>query len=130
MSNRDIAAVQGVNPSTIARFMERMKPERVALESFKSERADILAMMQASSLEVTQKIIETLKDGDLTALTPQQKTGLLLALNAQHGTTFDKERLERGQSTSNQSIVSRLIDSEVKGIYAQPRVIGSSSAPK
>lgn len=130
LTDTEIAKAQGVNQSTVWRFMQRMAPERAGVELFKANRAEVLARLQAKSLKVTEKIIDGLEDGDFTALTPQQKTGLILALNAQHGTTFDKERLERGQSTSNQSIVSRLIDSEVKDLYAQPLVIGSSSAPK
>jgi hypothetical protein len=130
MNNADIARAQGLARSTIGDFMARIKPERGMLEDFKKERADVLAHLQAMSLDVQRELLQALKDRDLTGLTPGQISGLMLALNAQHGTTFDKERLERGQSTSNQSIVSRLIDNEVKDLYAQPRIHGSSSAPK
>lgn len=120
MNNADIARAQGLSKSTVGDFMARMNVERGELESFKSQRADVLAQMQAMSLDVQRDLLKALKDRDLSALTPQQMSSLMFALNAQHGTTYDKERLERGQSTSNQSIVSRLIDHTVKDLYAQP----------
>jgi hypothetical protein len=61
-------------------------------------------------LDVQEAIMDSLKEnGVLVALTPHQKTGLLSVLSAQMGTAYDKERLERGQSTANVSFVQRLM---------------------
>lgn len=117
MSNPEIAKQQGVASSTVFRFMQRIKPERQALEQFKAHRADVLARLQAKSLDAQERILDTLDDGVIVALTPSQKSGLLMALNAQHGTSFDKERLERGQSTSNQSVMSTMLNTVVKNLY-------------
>lgn len=114
-----IAALQGCNQSTIWRFLDHAKPQSQALIRFKANRADTLATLQAHNLEVQAKVIESIHDGDIKALTPQQKTGLVIALNAQHGTLFDKERLERGQSTSNQSILTSMLNTTVKTLYAE-----------
>ena len=43
MSNPEIAKQQGVNKSTVFRFMQRMRPEQQAVEQFKAGRADVLA---------------------------------------------------------------------------------------
>lgn len=40
-----------------------------------------------------------------------------MALNATTGTSFDKERLERGESTQNHSIVSTMVDARVGSLY-------------
>jgi len=117
LSNSEIAKHEGVATTTVWRFLQQTEPERRDLERFKQGRADVLARLQAKSLDAQERILDTLKDGVLDALKPQEKNGLMLALNAQHGTCFDKERLERGQSTSNQSIVSSMIDSTVKDLY-------------
>ena len=124
MSNPEIAKQQGVASSTVFRFMQRMKPERQALESFKAQRADVLARLQAKSLDAQERILDTLDDGVMKALTPSQKTGLLMALNAQHGTSFDKERMERGQSVANVSILTTMLNATVKGLYAPKSVPG------
>jgi len=123
LSNPEIAKQQGVASSTVFRFMQRQKPERHAVEQFRAGRADVLARLQAKSLDAQERILDTLDDGVIGALTPSQKTGLLMALNAQHGTSFDKERLERGQSTSNQSVMSTMLNTVVKNLYKPKQAI-------
>lgn len=106
----DIATHQGVVPSTIWRFLTRDKPQQEALERFKAGRADVLADMQAKSLHVQARILESLdQDGVTDALTASQKASLLVALNAQSGTIYDKERLERGKSTANVGLIFRMM---------------------
>lgn len=88
-----------------------------AVESFKQNRADVLARIQAKSLDAQERIIDTLNNGVVNALTPSPKSSMLIALNAQSGTTFDKERLERGQSIANISTISRMVDGQVSTLY-------------
>ena len=116
-SATEIAKQQGVAHSTVWRFLRQTEPERQAVEHFKQNRADVLARLQAKSLDAQERIIDTLDDGIISALTPSQKSGLLIALNAQSGTVYDKERLERGESTSNISVLSRMLDSRISTIY-------------
>lgn len=118
LSTYQIAKVVGVNQSTIHRFLEKIKPETQAVSAFRSNRAEVLATLQAKNLTVQEKLLEKLEDdGLLAALTPSQISGLMFALNTQHGTLYDKERIETGQSTQNISVVSRMIDSAVQDIY-------------
>lgn len=135
-TNPEIARQQGVATSTVWRFLQQTKPEKQALEQFKTNRADVLARLQAMSLDAQERIIKTLDDGVVGALTASQKSGLLMSLNAQAGTSFDKERLQRGQSTQNISWASRLIDETVKNLSgkrpqagAPSEVVGQSSDP-
>lgn len=110
LSTVEIAKLQALSPSTVWRFLERTKPQQEALERFKGGRADAFANLQARSLNVQGRILESLDDDRVVeALTPHQKTGLIAVLNAQMGTAYDKERLERGQSTSNVSMVHRMM---------------------
>jgi predicted transcriptional regulator len=118
LSNQEIATLIGVNPSTVYRFLEHIKPEQQALAAYKSHRADVFARLQARNLDFQEAILEQLeKDGLAGALSPHQKIGLMFALNTQLGTLFDKERLERGQSTANISTVSKMIDGQVSSLY-------------
>lgn len=117
----EIAQQQGVAHSTVWRFLERMKPEIGAIEEFKKTRPEVLARIQAKSLDAQERIIDTLDDGLVGALKPGQKTGLLIALNTINGTAFDKERLERGQSTANHSIVTKMLSSALSDIYKPVR---------
>lgn len=119
LSTYQIAKVVGTaNQSTIHRFLKKIQPELQAVEAFKVNRAEVLATLQAKNLTIQDKLLDKLEDeGLLAALTPAQLTGIVFALNSQHGTLFDKERLERGQSTQNISAISRMIDSAVQSIY-------------
>jgi IS30 family transposase len=119
LSTREIAQLQGVAASTVRRFMDRMKPEQAAVEEFKNGRADVLARIQGKSLELQERILESIDDRLLNALTPHQKSGLLLSTNTVFGTTYDKERLERGKSTQNVGVVARIMGEALEKVYAQ-----------
>ena len=117
LSTTEIAQHQGVAPSTVWRFLQQSKPEQHALEQFKAGRADVLARIQAKSLSAQEMIIDTLDEDLISALQPHQKSGLLMALNVQAGTLFDKERLERGKSTSNLSLFTRLVEQVDRDLF-------------
>lgn len=109
LSTADIAQHQGVAPSTVFRFLQQTKPERQALEVFKKERGDVFARLAAKSLDLQERVLDTYDERVVAALKPHEKGSLLHALNIQAGTLYDKERLERGQSTENLSILGKLI---------------------
>jgi IS30 family transposase len=117
LSTEEIARHQGVAPSTVWRFLQQTEPERQALETFKANRADVLARLQAKSLDAQERILDTIDDGMVAALTPSQKSGLLMSLNAQSGTVFDKERLERGQSTANVSLIGKMMTTALEAAH-------------
>lgn len=112
-TNHEIARQLGVAPSTVSRFLQRHQPEQQAVqtfvEAFKAGRADRLAHLQAKALAVKEKVIDSLTDAIIDALLPHQKSHLLVSLNNVMGTAYDKERLERGQSTQNHAVLSRLM---------------------
>ena len=57
-------------------------------------------------------------DGILGVLASREKlSDVLTATNRIAGTLFDKERLERGESTSNISVVSRMVDASVSSLH-------------
>jgi hypothetical protein len=115
MSTADIAQHQQVARRTIQRFLASIDAEKQAIDLFKSHRADVFATLQAESLEVQASIVRSLMDdGVLASLTPHQKASFLAVLSAQHGTLYDKERLERGQSTSNVSVIHKLMGEAFK----------------
>ena len=59
------------------------------------------------------RLLDQMDDCLLSALTPHQKSGLLLSTNTIFGTTYDKERLERGKTTANVGIVARMMGEAV-----------------
>jgi hypothetical protein len=113
----DIAQHQGVERTTVWRYLQQHRIEQKNIQTFKEHRADLLAGLQSDALSLQKRVLATFDDGVLQALKPGEKTGLLMALNATHGTTFDKERLERGESTQNISTISRMIDNRVSSAH-------------
>lgn len=129
LTNAEIGKTQGVSQWTIMRFLEDVEKDFNGIETFKKHRADIFARIGAQNLDLQRKLLDKLNtEGILNALTPSQIASLTFALNSQHGTIYDKERLERGQSTQNHSIMTKMlhasVDSAMKstasGIVALP----------
>ena len=117
MSDADIARHQGVNQSSVSRWLAKTRDYANDINRFKTDRSSIFARVQAKALALQEQIIDGL-DGVTGALSPSQKSGLLFAMNAVLGTNYDKERLETGQSTSNQSIMTTMLGNSVKSLYA------------
>ena len=113
----DIAQHQAVAESTVWRFLDRTEPHRVALEEFKRGRGNEFAALQAKSMALQHKILDTFDEGILKAMTTHQKTGLVSVLSAQTGTMYDKERLETGKSTHNVGLVAKMMGEAVRTVY-------------
>ena len=117
VSDNAIARHQGVNQSSISRFLNRTREHTNQIKQFRTDRSAIFARVQAKALSIQEQIMDGL-DGVTEALSPSAKSGLLFAMNALLGTNYDKERLETGQSTSNQSIMTTMLGNSVKQLYA------------
>jgi len=96
-----VAASQQVAPTTIYRFLEKIDKEKQSLIKYKSGRADHKALLQLKTEDKIHIIMETITDDSVKAMSDSSKKGFLDVLNNISGTAYDKERLERGQSTQN-----------------------------
>lgn len=75
-----------------------------------------------TAIEVQGLVLDRIKaeledDGVANALTPTATTQYLNAATMAGGVSFNKERLKRGESTSNISVVSKMINNVVGGLY-------------
>lgn len=116
-SQRQIALSLGIAPSSISEWLDTIDQEKQQIARFRTSRADALSQIQSKALKIQAKILDSLSDGHIDLLTPQQKGNLLHALVVANGNAFDKERLETGQSTANISTISRMIDGQVSTLY-------------
>lgn len=103
----EIAKQQGVNYSTLYRYLEKIKAEKTELDQYINDRAAAKALLQIKADDVIARVLDGYTDEKIEAMTDAQKGSLVVACNAVSGTQFDKERLERGQSTEN---VHQIID--------------------
>ncbi|MHC4560720.1 MAG: hypothetical protein ACYS80_25860 [Planctomycetota bacterium] len=95
LSFQEIADLMGVTADGVSKAMKRMKVERGEVDYFKEHRADIMALYQ-------KRILYSLTDADIEKIPPGSRMTAF-------GILYDKERLERGQSTSNQTQIQLVI---------------------
>lgn len=91
MTTREIAKIANCDHSNVVKTLQRYGIDRVATEDFKSRRADVFAGLQ-------ERILKALTDEAI------KKTPAIQLVTAA-SILYDKERLERGQSTDNQSVI-------------------------
>ncbi len=128
-SQRQVAARLGISHSSISAWLDTLDQEKLELSRFRTSRVEALSSIQSKALKVQAKILQSLDDGNLEALTPAQKGNLLQALVVTNGNAYDKERLETGQSTHNISTISRMVDARVSNLYKSSitKEIGTSA---
>ncbi len=104
-STYQIADYIGCNQSTVFRHLKKIIKQNKVVKVYKEQRADLLAFQQAEEYEIQAKLRDHLKvDSNILALSESQKKSWYDSLNISSGTKYDKERIERGLSTSNMSI--------------------------
>ena len=84
---REIGKILGCTEGNVSRRLKEYEPTLVKLDRFKRHRADLLTLKQA-------EIMESLSPEKIEAASLLQATTAMAVL-------YDKERLERGQSTAN-----------------------------
>ena len=91
MTTREIAKIADCDHSNVVKTLHRYGIEQAATEDYKSRRADVFAGLQ-------ERILRSLTDEAI------KKTPAIQLVTAA-SILYDKERLERGQSTSNESLI-------------------------
>jgi hypothetical protein len=85
-TNQEIANKVDCDKSLVTHVLARYGIERNTVETYKNNRADILAGLQ-------EKILASINDEDIKSMPVGQRT-------MSYGILYDKERLERGKATS------------------------------
>ena len=91
LSQPKIAKLVGCSVVNVYNRFKAVNYDPPALKSFKRNRADILSHKQ-------QQILDALSVDEIKKMQPRDKV-------VSFGILFDKERLERGQSTSNHAVL-------------------------
>jgi len=87
LTTREVGELVGCDHSHVVKVLARWGIEQSKNEEYKENRADILA-------GVGRKILATITDEDIKKASLNQKV-------VSYGILYDKERLERGESTEN-----------------------------
>ena len=87
LSLAEIAGVLNCSKQNIHERLQGYAEDIDALQDFKDNKADTLAVYQ-------RRMLNSLTPGDIKSASPYQRVGMFALL-------YDKERLERGQTTEN-----------------------------
>ena len=124
LTHKEIAAIHGVAPSNVTRFLERYSIQQADTERYKKHRADIFAFTGSKASAVVDSVLDSIgqdiENGVLDALEPRIKAGIARDLSVVKGVYFDKERLERGQSSQNISLIGKMMGSALEIAHKTP----------
>jgi len=87
LSLKDIAGACGCSEANVSLRLKDHNEDIEALDDFKAIKGDTLAIYQ-------RKLLNSLSNADIQKASPYQRVGMF-------GILYDKERLERGQTTEN-----------------------------
>ena len=103
LTDEEIATILGCNRSNVSRRLAEHAPRLQRIDNYKKYRADVLTDLQI-------KVLDNVTDAKLKESSATQLiTGMAIL--------YDKERLERGQSTSNMSVAG-LVESHSVNLEA------------
>jgi hypothetical protein len=105
LTDEKIAIILKCDRANITRRRNSLGITRQSLKAYKENRADLLAVHQA-------RFLNKITDNDIRNAPLQSKIWAF-------GVLYDKERLERGQSTSNVSVLTAIIQSGCQDIDAK-----------
>ena len=94
LSDKELEAVK----SNVAKF-------KSAIDFYKINRADIFAGKQISYQKLADQVLATIQPEDIEAAKLTEKLAVLKVLDVGAAIYYDKERLERGESTQNVSVL-------------------------
>lgn len=111
MPYKEIQELTGVALGTITKIKGNpvIKANKEMLALFKKDRGDIFARAGMKYNQLRDLILASMTDKEIEDMTPTQKIAALPKLEIAHGTIYDKERLEKGESTQNVHLIVEAI---------------------
>ena len=101
LSSRQLGKIVGISHTAVNTLFKRHNVDVEQLEQFREHRADLLTLHQ-------ERVLASISEEDLKKASARDKAIVF-------GTLYDKERLERGQSTSNQSVFFAIVAESCSG---------------
>lgn len=105
LNYRRVSDITGVSPAYIVKIVREFESNREFVEWYKRNRTAILQKAQMDNLALQEAIRDSVTEEELRKWTPDQRARWYQVLGTDYGIKYDKERLERGESTENVSII-------------------------
>jgi len=114
-SVEEAADAMGMCRKTVQDINKYFDADPKLVHHYRTNRAKILAKLQADELMLQAQIRESITPEEIKNMTPGQRVSWFNALTISHGTKYDKERIERGESTENVAVLVK----QIKELKAQ-----------
>ena len=79
--------------------------KRELAEKYRLNRAEVFVGAQRDRMELAERILATMTDAEVQKMKPSEKSTMLKALDVGTAVLYDKERLEKGESTENVAVM-------------------------
>ena len=107
MPYKEIVELTNVAMGTITKIKGNpaIKADKEMLAVYKKQRADVFTSAGMKYSQLRDLILSSMTSEEIREMTITQKISALPKLEIAHGTIYDKERLERGESTENVHVI-------------------------
>ena len=102
-SNVEIAKALDLHRDTVAKYLGEIAEKKAVVQQFRQLLGDGLNVDLLFGMILKAKVLKSLSEEDLSAMSVSEKRQLLRDLAVSTGITYDKIRLHEGKSTSNNS---------------------------
>ena len=96
ITQEEIARLLGVHRTTVNRYLNMISPDNQALQEFQKKSPDVRDYIRMVSSDKRIRLLQTMDDKYLEALTPDQKQRHVQTLTVCEAIDTDKSSLERG----------------------------------
>ena len=115
----DIVSLSDKELEVVKSKVEKFKG---AIDFYKINRADIFAGKQLAYQKLSDFVISTMTEEEIRAAKLTERVQILKVADVSNAIFYDKERLERGESTQNVSVLITAIK-ELKSKRSEPKTI-------
>lgn len=124
-NQREIAQTMQVHPSSIGRFLNKIKPYLKDLEDITLNRGNIFNLLHSKSLNIQHSILDEvdriIEENEKKDFTKRMKLPSLLyclrGIGMNQAVLYDKMRLEGGMSTNNIGIAGMIQHAHREGMF-------------
>jgi hypothetical protein len=119
-SYRAISEALDMPQRSIGLIIKEFETDQTLVNYYRENRLDILVKNQMDNIILQGMIKGTLTQDEIDNMTQNERARWFSALGVDYGIMFDKERLEKGESTENVAVIHKYIQEMKKGKRISP----------
>ena len=105
ISYKEISDTIGISQGHIRNIIKQFESNQELIDWYQKNRLSVLQKAQLDDLAIQDLIRSLITPEEIQKMTPGQKAQWFTAVGTDFGIKYDKERLEKGESTENVAVV-------------------------